>query len=60
MSIHDVTICDICGKHLSSPESIARHRGNKCHIVWLEKQVIDLRLQTDILRAAVDILAGRK
>lgn len=48
--------CDVCGRELTSPESIKRHRGEKCHIVWLEQQVVEARVAQRALTARVATL----
>ena len=53
------TSCNVCGKELTSPQSIERHRGEKCHATWMEKRVAELETQTVLLRAAVDALNRR-
>ena len=48
--------CDVCGRELSSEESISRHRGELCHSAWQVKRISDLELQVELTRAAVAIL----
>lgn len=51
-----VTNCEVCGKELSSKDSIDRHRGQKCHMEWMERRVTELEQQVLYLKAAVDAL----
>ena len=57
---HATNFCEVCKRHLTSPESVARHRGTACHIVWLEKRISALELNQDIMKAAISALIGRE
>jgi hypothetical protein len=56
LTVIDLETCEDCGAQLTSDESIARHRGLKCHTKWMEKRITELELQVELTRAAVAIL----
>lgn len=48
--------CKTCGSELTNKESLERHRGSRCHMVFLEDQLFELRGEAVKLQERVELL----